>query len=118
MFVKNSFKLLQKTPQNPFFRTYKKCIVSTLNQSAGRSILVTGGNVQAAFSQLNHILNENNIKKIVRSQQRFISNPAKKRLLRKEKEFGIFLEGLKSQVRRAKNLKYRTEHAKKTFEEL
>ncbi|KAJ3276237.1 hypothetical protein HDV01_005685 [Terramyces sp. JEL0728] len=100
-----------------FTRGYKKQIWQTAPVSLGRSVIVDK-NVNQAYNELRNILNESNVRKVVRSQQRFESFHDKKKRLRKERDWGVYLAAVKKNVKVALHMKQRSADEKQNYDHL
>ena len=87
------------------------------DSDVGRSFRVTS-NSNFAFKSLRDLLNESNLRQTVRLQQRFESKPDKRRRKRKENDWRLYLEGVKRNVKKALDLKTRTQEESKNYKHL
>ncbi|KAJ3045581.1 hypothetical protein HDV00_009238 [Rhizophlyctis rosea] len=79
-------------------------------QNRGRSVVVGGGrSAIIAYTRLKDILEESNVRATVRRQERFERNHDKKRRKRGEKEFRMYLDHVRDEVKKAWDLRQREE---------
>ena len=98
-------------------RTYRKHVWMFSDEDQGRAFRVSG-NSNFAYKSLRDLLNESNLRQTVRQQQRFESKPDKRRRKRKEGDWRLYLEGVKRNVRKALDLKDKTEEERKHYKHL
>ncbi|EGF83347.1 hypothetical protein BATDEDRAFT_85865 [Batrachochytrium dendrobatidis JAM81] len=99
-------------------RGFKKHMGESLPQSAGRSVVVKGTNSTQAYFQLRRILEESNFRALVRGQERFESNPDKRRRKRKERDWAIYMAELRRQTAQARDLTKRHEREKEHYRDI
>lgn len=98
-------------------RNYRKHTWQFSDEDSGRSVKVTG-NPNRAYANLRNIVNESHLRATARAQMRFESKPDKRRRKRKDKDWATYMAGVKSNVKKAFELKNRTESEKKNYNEL
>jgi hypothetical protein len=98
-------------------RNYRKHNWQFGDEDAGRSVKVTG-NPNRAYANLRNIVNESRLRATARAQMRFESKPDKRRRKRKDKDWATYMAGVKSNVKKAFELKNRTESEKKNYKQL
>ena len=98
-------------------RNYRKHVWMFSDEDQGRSFRVTN-NSNFAYKSLRDLLNETNLRMVVRQQQRFESKPDKRRRKRKEDDWKCYLEGVKRNVRKAMELRDKTREEKKHYKHL
>eukprot|EP00842_Homolaphlyctis_polyrhiza_P004595 jgi/Hompol1/5136/HPOL_000841-RA len=99
-------------------RGFKKHMNETFSISAGRSVAVKGVSVSQAFFKLRQILAESNFRALVRSQQRFESNPDRRRRLRKERDWAHYMVHVRRQAKQAVDLARRTKQEQQFYKEI
>ncbi|KAJ3042606.1 hypothetical protein HK097_001968 [Rhizophlyctis rosea] len=105
-------------------RTFKKHtwdsdhIGGTGTRSRGRSVVVGNRGPTEAYFQLRRILDESDARGLVRYQSRFERKHDKKRRKRREKEFKLFLGHIKTEVKKAFDLKNRSQIDAKQYKEI
>ena len=94
--------------QNLQIRTFKKHSPETFAKDTGASIYVhQGESAKDAYYRLQRLIRASGVRDTVKMQSRFESNPAKKRRLRRAREWSIYLKGMRLQVKKAADLKKR-----------
>ncbi|KAI8925544.1 hypothetical protein BC831DRAFT_460412 [Entophlyctis helioformis] len=94
--------------QHQQVRWYKKHMNESLSYSSGRTVVVKGSaSPTVAYFRLRAVLEEANFRSLVKSQERFESNPDKRRRRRKEKDWAVYMAELRRQSRLAVDLRDR-----------
>ena len=100
-------------------RGFKKHQVEKLGYSAGRSVLVHQGlSASQANYKLRTILQESNFRHLVQSQKRFIPNPVRRRMKRKQRDWQTYLRTMRLRVKQAWDMKTKNEIEKKNYDHI
>jgi hypothetical protein len=89
------------------YRSFRKHKDVDGDSEIGRSVNVKKLNVNRAYGDLRKILMECKVKDTVFQQKRFESNPMRRKRKRREREWKSYLAGMKTQVKKAFDLKTR-----------
>ncbi|KAH6563370.1 hypothetical protein BASA50_007520 [Batrachochytrium salamandrivorans] len=99
-------------------RGFKQHMNETFTHSAGRSVVVKGSSSMSAYFYLRKVLNESNFRSLVKGQERFESNPDKRRRKRKERDWAIYMLEVRRQSRQAMDLARRTQQEKNQYRDI
>ncbi|KAH9246550.1 hypothetical protein BASA81_015897 [Batrachochytrium salamandrivorans] len=72
----------------------------------------------SAYFYLRKVLNESNFRSLVKGQERFESNPDKRRRKRKERDWAIYMLEVRRQSRQAMDLARRTQQEKNQYRDI